>query len=68
MDNVTKFWKLDSPKACRDFLKNVRIGEEGIQITELTQADGKVVSIDEASDEAIVLLVNEMASAMEGSN
>lgn len=62
--SVDKFWDLSSPKMCRDFLKSVRIGPEGNRITELTQADGKVVSIDEASDDAIVALVTDLAEAM----
>ena len=49
---------------CRDFLKQVRIGPRGAAITELTQADGKVLTIDEASDEQVTQVANELAEAM----
>jgi hypothetical protein len=62
--NVEKFWRLDSPAMCRDFLKSVRMGPKGSKITELTQADGKVLSIDEASDAQVLELANDLADAM----
>lgn len=62
--SVQKFWNLSSPKMCRDFLKQVRFGPQGAQITQLTQADGKVVTIDEATDEQVLQLCQEFAEAM----
>jgi hypothetical protein len=62
--NITKVWKLNSPSMCRDFLKQVRIGKEGNQITYLQQADGKQVSIDEASDQQVLQVANELAEAI----
>jgi hypothetical protein len=61
--SVTQVWKLDSPKMCRDFLKRVRFGE-GKHITHLTQADGKEVSLDDASDEQLLQVANEIAEAI----
>lgn len=46
---------------CRDFLKQVRFGEEGSAITKLTQADGKTVSIDDATDEQVLQVAGELA-------
>ena len=61
---VEQFWNLSSPKMCRDFLKQVRIGPTGAQIKELTQADGKTVSLDEATDEQVLQVANEIAEAI----
>ena len=60
-------WNLSNPAHCRDFLKALRMGENGSAITQLKQADGTWVSIDDAADEAIVDLVRELAQAMEKS-
>jgi len=62
--NVEKFWRLDSPSMCRDFLKYVCIGLEGAKIEYLQQADGKRLSIDEATDEQVMELVQEIAEAI----
>ncbi len=64
MKPPTQFWNLNSPKMCRDFLKQVRIGPGGAQITQLTQADGKVISIDEASDEQVIELCKDFSDAL----
>lgn len=64
----TKFWKLNSPSMCRDFLKAVRFPSdsgEPNKITFLQQADGKQLSIDEASDEQVMQIANELAEAAE---
>lgn len=62
--SVEYFWNLSSPKMCRDFLKQVRIGPKGARITQLTQGDGKVITIDEATDEQVLQLCEEFAEAM----
>ncbi len=61
-NNLEQFWRLNSPSMCRDFLKQIRL--DGKEITVLTQADGKNVSIDEAADEAIMDLARELAHSM----
>lgn len=61
---MEKFWKLNSPKMCRDFLKSLRFGPQGSAITELTQADGKTISVDDATDEQVLQVANELAEAM----
>jgi hypothetical protein len=65
---VDHFWMLDSPSMRRDFLKKVRLGEVGAKITFLRQADGKEVSVDEASDEQVLQVANEIALALERKN
>lgn len=60
---INKFWKLDSPSMCRDFLKQIRLGKDGDRITFLQQSDGKQVSLDEASDEQVMQVANELAEA-----
>lgn len=67
---VESRWDLSNPAHCRDFLKALRFDngtKEGSKITTLRQADGKEVTIDEASDEQVLELVNEFAQAMERS-
>ena len=64
-------WNLNNPAHCRDFLKALRFDngtKKGSKVVDLKQADGKTVTIDEASDEAIIELVNEIAQAMERAN
>ena len=61
---MTQVWKLNSPKMCRDFLKQVQIGPAGSKITFLTQADGKQISLDEATDEQVMQVANELADAL----
>jgi hypothetical protein len=62
MDNIE--WNLSDPVQARDFLKNVRMGEQGNQITYLQQEDGTRVSIDDASDEQVFQVVEMVAKAM----
>lgn len=63
-NNVTHYWDLSNPKQCRNFLKEVRIGKEGAKITYLQQADGTEVSLDDASDDQILDVANQIAEAM----
>lgn len=62
---MTKFWKLDSPKMCRDFLKSVRIGPDENKIEFLEQEDGKRITLDDASDDQIMQVAAEIAEAIE---
>lgn len=62
-DNVTKFWRLDSPSQCRDFIKSARL--DGKQITTLTTESGKEISVDDASDEQVMEVAGWMAKAIE---
>lgn len=64
MKNVEQLWDLSSPKMCRDFLKKVRIGPQGASIEFLQQEDGTKFSIEEASDEQILQVANEIAEAL----
>lgn len=65
MNNVSQFWDLSKPKMCRHFLKNLRIGPEGAKIEFLQTEDGGKISIDEATDEQILQVANDIAEAME---
>lgn len=68
-NNVTQFWNLNNPKQCRDFLKNLRIGDknkgEGAAITNVRLANGDIVTFDEASDEQIISFANQIAEIIE---
>lgn len=57
-------WDLNSGPDCRDFLKALVLGG-GARITFLQQADGRKVSIDEASDAQVMGVVQELAEAKE---
>lgn len=59
-----QFWDLSKPAMCRDFLKQVRIGPNESRITFLTDATGRQMSIDDASDEQILQITNDIASAI----
>lgn len=61
--NLDKFWRLDSPSMCRDFLKSIRMGPWGGRIEYLQQADGKQISIDDATDEQVLQVAREFAEA-----
>lgn len=66
MSEPTKFWKLDSPKMCRDFLKSLRFGppdkpEEAKRITHFDLHDGRRVSVYEATDKEVVDFANQIA-------
>jgi hypothetical protein len=63
---VTKIWKLDSPAMCRDFLKSLRWMENGEErrITWLGTASGKQIPIDEASDEQVMQIANDLSAGM----
>lgn len=63
--SVDKFWKLDSPSMCRDFLKQVRGGPDGTPLTYLETESGKRLSIDEASDEQVMEAARWIAEAIE---
>lgn len=66
MGETTKFWKLDSPQMCRDFLKSVRVGDPpGARVEFLGQADGKQISIDEATDQQVMEAAAMVADAIE---
>lgn len=64
MSENTKFWKLDSPSMCRDFLKSVRHTDWPDGISYLQTASGKRLSIDEASDEQVMEVAGWFAEAM----
>lgn len=64
---VTQFWDLSSPKMCRDFLKNVRMGDPNnpSRITYFQTVSGDQISIDEASDEQVLEVAKQIAEAVE---
>lgn len=63
--SIEKFWKLDSPSMCRDFLKQVRHGQPpGKTIEYLETESGRRVSIDEASDEQVMQIANDIAESI----
>jgi len=57
---------IDSPAKCREFIRSIRIGKgrDARKIEFLVQADGKQVTIDEASDWAVEQLAMELADAL----
>lgn len=58
---------IDTPAKCREFIKSIRIGpknEKARKIEFLEQADGKRVSIDEASDAQVEQVAMELADAL----
>lgn len=63
-NKVEKFWKLDSPMMCRDFLRQIR-GPNGQKILFLSLANGTDITLDQASDEQIMQAANDIAAAIE---
>ena len=66
VSEAIKFWNLNSPKMCRDFLKSLRFGppdkpDEAGKITHFDLEDGKRVSIDDATDEQVIDYANQIA-------
>ena len=55
---------LDTPAKCREFIKSARIGPQGARVEYLEQADGKRVSIDDASDAQVEQVAAELAEAL----
>ena len=49
-------WDLSDLDQVRDFFKQVRFGENGSKVTHFEQADGKRITIDEATDEQLLEL------------
>lgn len=49
---------------CRDFIRSVRVGPKGFKITFLQQSDGKQIPLDDASDEQVLQIANEIADAI----
>lgn len=65
--NIQKFWNLSSPKMCRDFLKNAYLkNSEGqtMGFTKIMDENGKEYSIDEAPDEAVLQIANDIVAAL----
>jgi hypothetical protein len=48
-----KQWGLRKPDDCRAFLKSLTFGPEHHTMTRVIEADGRTVTIDDASDEAV---------------
>lgn len=66
-NKVQHFWDLTSPKMCRDFLKNAHAkNEQGqtVDFTSIVDENGKTYSIDEAPDEAVIDVANQIAQAL----
>lgn len=66
MSEPIQFWNLNSPKMCRDFLKQLHFGppdkpEQCGKITHFDLEDGRRVSIEEATDEQVVDYANQIA-------
>jgi len=65
MADTEKYWKLNSPEVCRDFLKSLRFGPKQSRITCLKQDDGRELTIDEAPDDQVMEVANNIAQAHE---
>lgn len=63
-----RFWKLDSPRMCRDFLKDLHMGDGNggsKHVTEVQLGSGRVVKFDDSmSDEDAVMIANQFAEMM----
>jgi len=62
--DLEKMWDFSRPEQCREFLKSVRIGQKGGQITHLMDSSGKELTIDEASDAQVLDLCKEIAEVL----
>lgn len=68
-NNVEHFWNLSSPKMCRDFLKKAFIKNketgEIMDFTKIVNEFGEEYSIDDAPDEAVLQVAQEIATFMQ---
>lgn len=53
-------WNLDNPSEARQFLKELRFGDQGARIKYLKDANGRDIKIDDASDEQVLQVVKEL--------
>lgn len=65
MSNLVKFWDLRKPYMARDFIKQVRIGEEQNKVAFFERPNGEIVAIDDASDAEILEIAAIVASMIQ---